>query len=68
MIDRASPSQIARLIERGVIKGGMIPKATAAARAAAAANAPATIASWNQPGDLVRLARGETAGTQVTAG
>jgi len=56
---------IADLIRRGTIKGGMIPKATAAARAADAAGAPATIASWNNPGDLVRIARGEPAGTLV---
>ncbi len=67
-IDRVSPAEVTRLIERGVIKGGMIPKATAAGRAAVAAGAPATIASWNQPEDLVRLARGETAGTQVSVG
>ena len=56
---------IADLIARGTIKGGMIPKATAAARAADAAGAPAIIASWNNPGDLVRIARGEAAGTHV---
>jgi hypothetical protein len=46
----------------------MIPKAQAAARAAAAAKAPATIASWNAPDDLIRIARGESAGTQVITG
>lgn len=67
-IERITPAEIARLIERGVITGGMIPKATAAARAAAMAGAAATIASWNEPEDLVRLARGQMAGTQVSAG
>lgn len=66
LIPRINPDGIARLIDRGVIKGGMIPKAAAAARAAASANAPATIASWNTPDDLVRIARGEPAGTTVT--
>jgi acetylglutamate kinase len=46
----------------------MIPKATAAARAAASAKTPATITSWNAPEDLVRIARGESAGTQVLPG
>lgn len=65
---RVGPSDITRLIEQGVIKGGMIPKATAAARAAAMARSSATIASWNQPDDLVRLARGEKVGTEVMPG
>jgi acetylglutamate kinase len=68
LIARITPAEVTRLIERGVIKGGMIPKATAAARAAAAASAPATIASWNTPSDLVRIARGEPAGTTVLPG
>ncbi len=67
-IARITPAEISRLIERGIIHGGMIPKATAAARAAASAGAAATIASWNEPEDLIRLARGESAGTQVSAG
>lgn len=65
LISRITPADINGLIEQGVIIGGMIPKATAAARAAAAANAPAIIASWNVPSDLVRIARGEPAGTTV---
>lgn len=67
-IERVSPAQITRLIESGVITGGMIPKATAAARAAAAAGAVATIASWNEPQDLIALARGLASGTQVSPG
>lgn len=54
------------LIARGVISGGMIPKVRAALAAARAAGAPAFIASWNQPGDLVRLAAGEAIGTRCT--
>ena len=64
-LSQASPQDIERLIERGTIKGGMIPKATAAVRAARAASAPTVIASWNVPYDLVRIARGEPAGTRV---
>jgi acetylglutamate kinase len=63
-----TPAEVTRLIDRGVIKGGMIPKARAAARAAAEARTPAIIASWNNPSDLVRIARGEPAGTQVLPG
>ncbi len=57
--------EIESLIARGVISGGMIPKANAAARAAAETGVPTIIASFRQPGDLVRLARGEVIGTTV---
>jgi acetylglutamate kinase len=53
------------LIGRGVISGGMIPKVRAALAAASGSRVPAYIASWNQPGDLVRLARGEHIGTRI---
>jgi acetylglutamate kinase len=65
LIGQITGPEIAALIDRGTIRGGMIPKATAAARAAEAAGAPAIIASWNNPADLVRIARGEPAGTRV---
>jgi acetylglutamate kinase len=65
LIDRLTGPDITTLIQRGTIKGGMIPKATAAARAADSAGAPATIASWNNPHDLIRIARGEPAGTTI---
>lgn len=65
LIPEVTGPQIADLIARGTINGGMIPKATAAVRAADAAGAPAIIASWNNPADLVRIARGESAGTRV---
>jgi acetylglutamate kinase len=68
LIPQISPAEITRLIDRGVITGGMIPKATAAARAATTAAVPTIIASWNNPEDLVRLARGESAGTRVLPG
>lgn len=66
-IATASPVDIESLIARRVITGGMMPKARAAARAAADTGIPTTIASFRQPSDLVRLARGETIGTTVVA-
>ncbi len=65
-IPRISPEQIEALIARGVITGGMIPKAQAAARTATATGVPTAIASFNHPADIVRIARGESAGTTVT--
>ena len=56
---------IERLIESGDITGGMIPKARAAAAAAARCEAPTYIASFNRPDDLARIIRGESAGTRV---
>lgn len=56
---------IESLIESGVISGGMIPKARAAASGAARAGSPAYIASFNRPDAVVRLARGEPVGTRV---
>jgi acetylglutamate kinase len=65
LIARIDAQGIDRLIADNTISGGMIPKAKAALAAANAANIPATIASWNIPDDLIRLARGEPVGTQV---
>jgi acetylglutamate kinase len=53
------------LIARGTISGGMVPKVRAALNAARNARTPASIASWNRPEDLIRIARGESAGTSV---
>jgi acetylglutamate kinase len=64
-IATATHGDIEALVARGVISGGMIPKATAAARAAAQTGVPTTIASFKHPADLIRLARGESAGTTV---
>jgi acetylglutamate kinase len=64
-LDQTDEAEIESLIASGVISGGMIPKARAASRAAAAAGSPATIASWSRPEDLVRIAKGERAGTRV---
>jgi acetylglutamate kinase len=58
-------ADVRTLIERGTIHGGMIPKARAAAAAAQSAGAPAIIAGFKSPADLVRLARGEPVGTQI---
>lgn len=68
VVAHLSPRGVERLIESGVVSGGMIPKARAAARAAESCGAPCTICSWGTPGDLVRLARGEAAGTSVAPG
>lgn len=65
VIERIDRDGIEGLIAQGVIDGGMIPKARAAADAAEAAGVPAIIASWRTPGDLLRLARGESLGTLV---
>jgi acetylglutamate kinase len=64
-VERIGQDEVEAMIRNGIIRGGMIPKSRAACRAAEAAAAPCTIASWNEPGELVRLARGESAGTSV---
>lgn len=64
-LESADDATIDALIASGVISGGMIPKARAAAAAAATSNAPAYIASFNRPADLLRIIRGESAGTRV---
>lgn len=65
LIPQVDAPAIDRLIADGTISGGMIPKAKAALAAAQAANIPTTIASWNNPDDLIRLARGHQVGTRV---
>jgi len=65
LIPQIDAQGIDQLIANSTISGGMIPKAKAALAAANAAGIPATIASWNNPEDLIRLARGENVGTQV---
>jgi acetylglutamate kinase len=64
-LEETDAEEIETLIASGTVSGGMVPKARAAASAARAAGAPATIASWSHPEVLVRLARGEQAGTRV---
>lgn len=65
LLDELTPDEIERRISRGEIRDGMIPKVRGAARAARVSQTPVTITSWNQPGKLVRLARGESIGTRI---
>lgn len=67
LIDEIDGAEIERLIEEGVIAGGMIPKARAAAAAADVSGAPIIIASWDRPERLAALASGGQAGTRVIA-
>lgn len=59
-------AEIERLIARGVVRAGMIPKVRAALEAATAAGAPALIASWENPERLGSLADGLFPGTLIT--
>jgi len=68
LIEEISPPEIERLIGAGVISGGMIPKARAAAAGAESSGVPAIIASWDAPERLAALARGGHAGTRVAPG
>lgn len=56
---------IATLMDRGVIHGGMIVKVRAGIDAADASGRAVVIASWNRPDDLVRIAAGDHAGTRI---
>jgi acetylglutamate kinase len=68
-VERTDEAGVEALIARGVISGGMIPKARAAAAAARASGVPTVIASWaSPPGVLAGLARGEPVGTRVMPG
>jgi acetylglutamate kinase len=58
-LDRAG---VDALVADGTISGGMIPKVRSALEAAAVARVPVTIAGWNDPESLLRLARGDTGG------
>jgi acetylglutamate kinase len=58
---------IERLIQQGTISGGMIPKARAAAVAAAQIQAPVIILSGNDPASLANWSAGRPAGTRVLA-
>lgn len=66
LIPQLSRAGIARLAERGVITGGMIPKLQAAAATAQHLSASVTIMSGSVTTDLERWAAGETVGTRVT--
>ena len=65
LIPEIDGSGIERLISTGVIGGGMIPKARAAAQAAAHIGAPVIILSGNDPDSLARWSAGKPAGTTV---
>lgn len=58
---------IERLIRQGTIDGGMIPKARAAAAAAAQIQAPVVILSGNDPSGLADWGAGKPVGTRVVA-
>lgn len=65
LIPDLNVDEITRLIETGVIHGGMIVKVRAAAEAAQRSGRSVIIASWDRSEDIERLARGERAGTRV---
>ncbi|MCC7389176.1 MAG: acetylglutamate kinase [Phycisphaerales bacterium] len=65
LLGETDAGQIERLIASGVISGGMIPKARAAAAGADASGVPAVIASWSRCDRLAGLALGEPVGTRV---
>jgi acetylglutamate kinase len=68
LIEEIGPGEIEELIASGVIAGGMIPKARAAAEGATASGVPTIIASWDAPERLEALAHGGRAGTTVRSG
>ncbi|MBK7406556.1 MAG: acetylglutamate kinase [Phycisphaerales bacterium] len=67
LIEEIDTDGIESLIASGVISGGMIPKARAAAGAAEASGVPTIIASWDAPERLAPLASGGRAGTRVVS-
>jgi acetylglutamate kinase len=66
VIPELSCDAIESLIARHVIHSGMIPKVRGALEAARAANAPAIIAPWNDPGTFDKLAHGKPVGTRIS--
>lgn len=65
-IAQLSHDDALRLIENGVISGGMVPKVRAALRAADRSGIPTIIASWNDTGSIAALASGKPVGTRFT--
>lgn len=65
VIDAMDRARAEELIRAGVITGGMIPKVRAAVSAAERAGVPTVIASWNDPGAIGALVRGEKRGTVI---
>lgn len=68
LIDELTGDEAEALVSSGVVRGGMIVKVRAAVRVAQESGIPAVIASWDSPSDLVRVARGERAGTRIVPG
>jgi acetylglutamate kinase len=68
LIGEIDGEEIERLIEAGVIRGGMIPKARAAAAGAERSGVPTIITSWDAPERLESLAQGGHTGTRVRPG
>lgn len=66
-IERITPEEIQRLIAEGVVTGGMIVKARAAAQIARESGVPVVIMSGADPAALAGLARAELAGTRIVA-
>jgi acetylglutamate kinase len=67
IIPETNAGAIEQLITRGVISGGMIPKARAAAAAAGMIKAPVVILSGNDPASLANWSAGKAVGTRLVA-
>ncbi|MBL9001832.1 MAG: acetylglutamate kinase [Phycisphaerae bacterium] len=65
LIPSVTPEEIEALIDDETIRGGMIPKARAAAQAARDLDAPVVILSGNDPAAFERYVRGGEAGTRI---
>ncbi len=65
VIGTMTPGEVERSIERGTIRGGMIPKARGAVEAAISSGIPAVVAGWKTGDVLGRISRGERPGTWV---
>ena len=60
-----SQQQAQKLIQQGVIKGGMTAKVNAAFEAANQLRRSIAVASWQSPGQIKALLSGETIGTRI---
>lgn len=65
LIDQMTSEYAEKLINEGVITGGMEVKVKAALKAAKALNKPLSVASWKYPDKLSLLLKGEPIGTKV---
>lgn len=65
VVPEISPDGIERLIESGVIRGGMIPKARAAAETTRATGTAVVILNGNDPASFERFLRAERVGTRI---